>query len=162
MSQPPPDTEQHNAGVIAPPPLIYVGFLALALAADAIFGGPGLGIPAETRWIAGGVLLLLGLVLVIIAGGRFRSAGTQIAPWLPSTALVTTGIYRFTRNPMYIGMALIYAGLSMIADSVVALVCLIPLLAVINYGVIRREERYLEVTFGEPYRAYKRNVRRWI
>ena len=162
MSQPAPETEQRNAGVIAPPPLIYVGFLVLALAADFVFGGPSLGITNEARWITGVMLVLLGLAVVIIAATRFRSAGTEIAPWRPSTAMVTTGLYRFTRNPMYLGMALVYAGLSVLANSVFALACLFPVLAVVTYGVIKREERYLEVTFGEAYRAYKGKVRRWI
>jgi protein-S-isoprenylcysteine O-methyltransferase Ste14 len=162
MSQPAPDLEKRTAGVIAPPPLIYLGVLVLALLADFTLGGPGFGLDGSARWLAGGALLLLGLALPIVAVVRFRSVGTEAAPWLPSTALVTTGIYRFTRNPMYIGMALIYAGISVVADSVLALLCLVPVLAIITYGVIKREEHYLEVTFGEPYRAYKQKVRRWL
>jgi protein-S-isoprenylcysteine O-methyltransferase Ste14 len=165
MSEPAPESKRDNAGVKVPPPLIYIGTLAAALVIDLVLGGPtfsGLGVPGIVR-IASGVALFLAGMFVAGAGvARFRDARTEIRPWLASTALVTTGIYRFTRNPMYLGLTLSYAGLSLLADSVLALACLIPLLVVIIYAVIRREEHYLEVTFGEEYRAYKRKVRRWL
>jgi protein-S-isoprenylcysteine O-methyltransferase Ste14 len=80
----------------------------------------------------------------------------------PSTAIVSTGVYRFTRNPMYLAMALIYVALAMALDSGVALLLLAPLLLAIQHAVILREERYLERKFGEDYLRYKRSVRRWF
>lgn len=162
MSQPAPDAEKDHAGVIIPPPLIFVGVLAAALAIDLFAGGPGLGVPYMLRYAAGGALFAAGLLLILTAASGFRSAGTEVRPWKASTALVTSGLYRFSRNPMYLGMALIYAGLSLFADSVIALACIVPLLAIITYGVIKREEHYLEVKFGEEYRRYKSKVRRWL
>ena len=166
MSEPAPESENDNAGVRVPPPLIYIAVLAFALVFDLAIGGPRigtpLGIPNIVRIAAGVALFLIGMLL----GGRglalFRLAGTEVRPWMPSTALVTSGIYRFTRNPMYLGLTLCYAGLSLLADSAIALLCLIPLLVIITYGVIKREEHYLEVKFGEDYREYKGKVRRWI
>lgn len=157
-----PASQKDNAGVIAPPPLIYGLTLAAALVLDAVLQGPSLMLPAMVRSIAGSALLLAGFAIPIAAILRFSAAGTEVPPWRPSTALVTSGVYRFTRNPMYLGMALIYAGTALIADSVIAFAMLPPLLWVITSGVIKREERYLELKFGEAYRAYKRQVRRWI
>lgn len=155
-------SDRDNPGVIAPPPLIFIGILLLALAFDWLVSGPGFGLPYMGRMVAGGVLCLGGLALILAAGKRFSDAGTNIQTRKPSTALVTTGIYRYSRNPIYLGMTLIYVGLSLFADSILALAWL-PLALIIMYnGVIRREERYLEAKFGEAYRAYRGRVRRWI
>jgi protein-S-isoprenylcysteine O-methyltransferase Ste14 len=162
MSEPAPEAKQDHAGVIIPPPLIYLTVLGAALGIDLLAGGPRLGLPDLPRYLAGAALFALGLVLTIIAASGFRAAGTEVRPWKASTALVTTGFYRYTRNPMYLGMALIYAGLSLFADSVIALAFIVPLLIIITYGVIKREEHYLEVKFGEEYRRYKGKVRRWL
>jgi protein-S-isoprenylcysteine O-methyltransferase Ste14 len=102
------------------------------------------------------------LALLVGALGGFQRAGTRAEPWKPSTAVVTTGVYRITRNPMYLAMALLYAAASLVLDSGISLCLLAPLLVLVRKGVIEREERYLEHKFGEDYRAYKRTVRRWI
>jgi len=155
-------SDKDHPGVIAPPPLIFICVLLLALAFDWLVSGPGFGLPYMARMLAGGLLCIGGLALILAAGKRFSDAGTNIQTRKPSTALVTTGIYRYSRNPIYLGMALIYVGLSLFADSILALAWL-PLALIIMYnGVIRREERYLESKFGQEYRAYKRRVRRWI
>jgi hypothetical protein len=86
----------------------------------------------------------------------------NIPPSLPTTALVVGGIYGQTRNPLYLGTTLVYLGLSVAAGSLWAIGLLVPLLWVINVGVVMREERYLERKFGDAYRAYKVRVRRWI
>jgi protein-S-isoprenylcysteine O-methyltransferase Ste14 len=162
MSQPAPEPEQKNAGVIVPPPLIYLGVLVAALAVDALAGGPVTGLNWTPRLMLGAALIVVGVVIPLIAAAQFRIAGTEVPPWKPSSALVTTSVYRFTRNPMYLGLTLIYAGIALLADSVLALIGLVPLLAVIHYGVIKREEHYLEIVFGEAYREYKQHVRRWL
>jgi protein-S-isoprenylcysteine O-methyltransferase Ste14 len=162
MSEPAPDLEKKHAGVIVPPPLIYAGVLAFALAVDYAVEGPGTGIPWTARMVLGGALFAVGLAVPLVASAQFRIADTDVRPWKPSSTLVTTGIYRYTRNPMYIGMTLIFAALALLADSVIALVLLPPLLILMTVAVIKREEHYLEITFGEEYRRYKRRVRRWI
>jgi len=92
----------------------------------------------------------------------FSRAGTHVEPWKPSTALVTGGIYGYTRNPMYLGMALLLVGLSLVFDSVTLLLMLVPFLLVIRYGVIAREERYLTAKFPTEYTAFQKRVRRWF
>lgn len=161
MAQTDTSSQPDNAGVIAPPPLIFVGALAIALAIDWLIAGPSLGMPYGLRMLTATILLIPSGVLLFAAGADFSSAKTNIPPWKPSTALVTSGVYRYTRNPMYLGMALAYAAVSVFADSLIALLGLPVALAVMHYGVIAREERYLKEKFGEPYREYRRRVRRW-
>jgi protein-S-isoprenylcysteine O-methyltransferase Ste14 len=96
------------------------------------------------------------------AAGLFRRLGTHVPPSQPTTLIATTGPYRWTRNPMYLGMALIYAGLAIGFDGPIALALLPLVLIAIQTQVIAREERYLEAKFGDDYRRYKAEVRRWL
>jgi protein-S-isoprenylcysteine O-methyltransferase Ste14 len=150
------------AGVIALPPFIFLGFLVAATVLEAIAPLPLLGTHAIARYVVGAVLSLGGFVMIGLGTRRFVAAGTNIPPNLPTTALVVEGIYGRTRNPLYLGATLVYLGLSVAAGSLWALVLLVPLLWVINVGVIAREERYLDRKFGDAYRAYKARVRRWV
>jgi protein-S-isoprenylcysteine O-methyltransferase Ste14 len=154
--------ERDSAGVVVPPPLIFLGTLLGGLALDGFAVGSTTAVGADIRYILGGLVSLAGAVAIGLALNLFRRAGTRPEPWQPSCTIVETGLYRFTRNPMYLGMALFYAGVAVMLDSIVSLLLLIPLLFVIQSGVIRREEVYLEQKFGEPYRRYKRRVRRWL
>jgi protein-S-isoprenylcysteine O-methyltransferase Ste14 len=81
---------------------------------------------------------------------------------MPTKALVTDGLYAYSRNPIYIALTLIYLGLTIAANSVWSIVFLVPILVIIRYGVIAREERYLERKFGDAYAEYRKRVRRWI
>ncbi|MER9893152.1 isoprenylcysteine carboxylmethyltransferase family protein [Mesorhizobium sp. M0119] len=150
------------AGVIALPPLIFLGFLAAATVLEVLVPLPVMAGQALARYLAGAVLAVCGFVLIFMAAGRFQAAGTNIPPTLPTTALVVDGIYRRTRNPFYLGATLIYLGLGVAAGSLWGIALVIPLLWVINTGVIAPEERYLERKFGDAYRAYKARVRRWV
>jgi protein-S-isoprenylcysteine O-methyltransferase Ste14 len=150
------------AGVIALPPLIFLAFLVAATVLEAVVPLPLLAGHALARYLAGAALAVCGLVLIAMGTSRFVAAGTNIPPNLPTTALVVDGIYERTRNPLYLGTTLIYLGLSVAAGSLWAIVLVVPLLWVINVGVIAREERYLERKFGDAYRAYKGRVRRWV
>jgi protein-S-isoprenylcysteine O-methyltransferase Ste14 len=154
----PPDV----AGVIALPPLIFLCFLATAALLEAVVPLPVLAAHAFSRYLAGAALAVAGFLIILRAAGRFQAAGTNVPPNLPATALVVDGIYRRTRNPFYLGMTLVFLGLSVAAGSVWAIGLVVPLLWVINTGVIAREERYLERKFGDAYRAYKARVRRWV
>lgn len=148
------------AGVIAPPPLIYAGALVAGLVLNAFLPSPR--IPAEVAWplgvlpVAGGALL----------GGSFIAAfvraRTPVDVRRPTTALVTSGPYRITRNPGYLGLALVYVGIATLARTPWAYVTLIPALVVMDRLVIVREERYLERRFGEDYLRYKAQTRRWL
>jgi len=150
------------AGVIALPPLIFLGFLAAATVLEAVVPLPVLAARALARYLAGAALAACGFVMIGMGTRRFLAAGTNIPPTLPTTALVVEGIYGRTRNPLYLGTTLVYLGLSVAAGSLWAIVLVVPLLWVINVGVVAREERYLERKFGDAYRAYKTRVRRWV
>jgi protein-S-isoprenylcysteine O-methyltransferase Ste14 len=150
------------AGVIALPPLIFLGFLAAATVLEAVVPLPVLAAHALARYLAGAAFAACGFVIIGMGTRRFLAAGTNIPPTLPTTALVVEGIYGRTRNPLYLGTTLVYLGLSVAAGSLWAIVLVVPLLWVINVGVVAREERYLERKFGDAYRAYKARVRRWV
>jgi len=152
----PPDT----AGVVAPPPLIFLAGLGIGFGLEALL--PGGSLPDAVRWVLGGVFLAAGLALLATFESSFTRKGTPANPWKPTTGIVTTGPYRLTRNPAYLGMTLVYAGIAFLADAPWALVPLPLVLLVINNGVILREERYLERKFGSEYLDYKGRVRRWI
>jgi protein-S-isoprenylcysteine O-methyltransferase Ste14 len=149
-----------SANVIAPPPLVYLAGVGVGFALEALL--PSASLPGWLRWVVGGAVLLVGLALARAFFRALVSGGTTVSPYSTSTALVTSGPYRFSRNPGYLGMALAFAGISLMSSAVWSLVALVPTLAVIEFGVIRREERYLERTFGEEYRAYCARVRRWL
>ena len=155
-------TANDNPGVIAPPPLIFAAFLAAGLAIDFLAIRVPSGVPAPWRYGAAALLAAAAVVLGLGALLGFRRAGTPPEPWRTTTAIVTSGVYAFTRNPMYLGMTLLYLAVAIAADSVVTLALVVPLLAVIRYGVIAREERYLVAKFGDDYRRYTAVVRRWL
>ena len=152
--------DEHSPQVSFPPPLVFLGFLLLGLLADRLLG-LDYGAPAFVR-IIGGIAVMVALGLIIVALGLFRRESTSPEPWKPSSALVTSGIYRFTRNPMYLGMALLHLGIAMMLASPGAVVGLVLALIVIGKFVIPREEAYLAEPFGADYDAYRRKVRRWI
>jgi protein-S-isoprenylcysteine O-methyltransferase Ste14 len=127
----------------------------LRVAMRALAGG-------AARYLAGAALAAAGFVMIGMGTRRFQAAGTNVPPNLPTTALVVDGIYRLTRNPLYLGLTLIYLGLGVAAGSFWAIGLVVALLWVIHTGVIAREEHYLERKFGDAYRAYKARVRRWV
>ena len=108
------------------------------------------------------VLILGGLFLDGMAAGVFRRLGTAVEPWKPSTVLATGGLYRFSRNPIYLGFAITYVGLAVGMDSPITLLLLIPCLLVVDRFVIQKEETYLAAKFGAEYDAYRNRVRRWL
>jgi protein-S-isoprenylcysteine O-methyltransferase Ste14 len=149
-----------SAGVIGPPPLIYLGALGIGLGLDAVIGTGSL--PSAVAIPVGTAAILAGVGLLASFREAFRRAQTPIDPWAPTKTIVTDGPFRLTRNPAYLGMALTYAGIAVVANAPWALIPLPVTIAVIDRGVIAREERYLERKFGKPYAEYKRRVRRWI
>lgn len=149
-----------NPGVIIRPPRLFLGALALGLILDYFKPAPWL--PNTVQFPLGLALIAGGIALMGLAIGRFKAAGTNVPTPLPATALVEDGIYGHSRNPIYLAMTLIFGGIAVAANSLWLLLLLPVVLAVMRYGVIAREERYLAGKFGEPYWAYKARVRRWI
>lgn len=153
------------AGVIAPPPLIFGVPLALGLWVHATIGGLDVSetiLPWLPRALTGGALAAAGAVIIVVALRGFSAADTPPEPWEETRALVTGGIYRRTRNPMYLGMALIFFGVTLIAACLLLLFLFAIAIVVIDRGVIRREEAYMERKFGAEYMAYKGATKRWI
>lgn len=148
----------HQLRVVAPPPLIFlVGFAAGALMDRVLPLAPGYAVPS-----IGSPLALAASLLDLWAAASFRRARTTILPWGTARMLVPGGPYRFSRNPMYLGMLFAYLGLTIAIGSWWALPLLAAVLVVMHLGVIRREEAHLEARFGAEYVEYKRRVRRWL
>jgi protein-S-isoprenylcysteine O-methyltransferase Ste14 len=148
-----------TAGVLVPPPLLYAVPLAVGLLIQHWSH-----LPIVPGWAAAplGVACVFLGVVGLPAVLAFHRARTSPNPFRPSSALVTTGPYRFSRNPMYVGLTLLYAGVAIWVNTVWPLLFLPVILIVLHYGVVVREEAYLERTFGDEYRHYARRVRRWL
>ena len=153
-------TAPDHPGVLTYPPVIFAGFFAAGLAADWLFPA-SLGF-AAVRYIASGAAGGVALLIAAPAIAAFLRARTHLDVRKPAIALVTTGPYRFSRNPMYLAASLLYVCAALWLDKPLTLAALVPCLLGIEFGVIRREGRYLEEKFGEPYRLYRDSVRRWF
>jgi len=149
-----------TAGVIAPPPVIYLTSLVIGLVFRALVPTPFL--PRGLAFMLGAILIAIAVWLSVWGVRVMHRAGTSEKTSLPTTALVTTGPFRYSRNPLYVSLTLAYLGIAVAAQSLWALALLIVVLAVVQRGVIDREERYLERRFGADYLRYKERVRRWI
>jgi protein-S-isoprenylcysteine O-methyltransferase Ste14 len=150
-----------RAGVIAPPPLIYLSGILIGLALNRWW--QPCPIFAKSTWRWSGLLLVLAGVGLIIAGRRaMLAAQTNINPFKPTTSIVSSGPFGFTRNPLYVSMILIYLGLTLVANTWWSFPLLVPVLLLIHFGVVLREESYLERKFGDSYREYRSRVRRYL
>ena len=149
-----------NPGVIAPPPLIYASALAIGLLANRLY--PIAFVPRGLSRVLGWPLIVGGPVVGSLGLREMKRADTNVDPREPTTAIVTGGPYRFTRNPLYLSMTLIYAGITALANALPAALLLPFVLHIMRRGVIEREERHLERKFGDEYLDYKARVRRWI
>ena len=156
-------TDTGTAGVIARPPLLFLAALLLGFVLDRLLRlpFPVAGIDL-VHWIIGGSLILIGLALAAAGIRNFSRAGTPVRSIKPTRALVTTGIHGWTRNPIYLGMFLLYGGIGVAAQSPWILILTLPLAITIRYGVVAREEAYLKRRFGDTYGDYKARVRRWV
>jgi protein-S-isoprenylcysteine O-methyltransferase Ste14 len=117
-----------------------------------------------TAWSlgAGAALLACGLVVTISSARRFKRAGTPLRPFEESTTVVTSGMFRITRNPMYMGMVVGQAGIALMLGSLIAFVPILVFATIIHTQFVVHEERFMEGLFGEQYLTYKKKVRRWI
>ncbi len=153
-------SERKKVGMVLPPPIIFglaaiVGVTAhlLMLGAFALSG---------VRSLVGGVIIVFSMLIVGVCGRLFIKAGTPVRPVSPTTSVVRSGPYQFSRNPMYVGMAGMLTGLAVLLGSPVVVFMLVIAIVVVHFGVVLPEERYLETRLGEVYVEYKRSVRRWL
>jgi len=149
-----------NPGVVALPPLLYGIAFAIVLGLHWLQPAPILA-HAIALWL-GLALLALGVGIALWGKKAMQAAGTNVNPSLPTTAIVTSGPFRFSRNPLYVALTLLFLGLTLAVNTWWGIVVLVPLLVLMHYGVILREERYLEQKFGESYRQYRSSVRRYL
>jgi protein-S-isoprenylcysteine O-methyltransferase Ste14 len=163
-----PSSGQQPGDAAAPspitrPPLLYLACLLLGLALDLVLplrlALPG---TALMQWMAGGGLILIGLAILAAGVRNFSRAATPLPSNQPVRALVTAGIHGWSRNPIYIGMFLVYAGIGIAARSPWILILALLLAITLRYGIVAREEAYLERRFGHAYHDYKARVRRWL
>jgi protein-S-isoprenylcysteine O-methyltransferase Ste14 len=148
-----------NLGLVRPP-LVYLGSIALGLAVH--YAWPARFAPRSLSTPVGATLTLFAVGLFVAATRTFRAAGTPVPGNRPTTVIVRTGPYRFSRNPIYLAFSLFQLGLAVWVNSLGLLITLIPAVALMALVVIPREERYLETRFPSEYSAYRAAVRRWL
>ncbi len=145
--------------VIYPPMWLAFGIVTIFVLNEFY---PGSRFTSVAGQVAGGALILVGLVLLVIAGGLFQRAGTDMIPFKNVSALVTTGVYRFTRNPMYLGMALVLLGCAVTVGASTSLIVPPVFMVIIELRFIRPEEEMLRELFPEEFPVYCQKVRRWL
>ena len=151
----------HEGLTVPPPPLLYLAALVIGWLLQWLFPISVLP-PGPAPLAAGVVVLALGIVLLFGAVSIMRRAGTSPNPTQPTTAIVTTGPFRYTRNPIYLGFTLICVGIAIAANNLWVLPPLLVVLVIMTRMVIPGEERYLEQKFGSAYTDYVARVRRWL
>ena len=148
-----------NLGLVRPP-FVYLGSIALGLVLHLVW--PARLVPPAVSTSIGAMVTLLAVALFLSAVRTLRAAGTPIPGNRPTTTIVRSGPYRFSRNPIYLAFSLLQLGLSFWLNSLALLITLIPAVALMWLVVIPREERYLEARFPSEYLPYKVSVRRWL
>jgi protein-S-isoprenylcysteine O-methyltransferase Ste14 len=111
---------------------------------------------------AGIILLLIGVAIVAVTRRQFTAAGQPTDPGIPTTQLITTGMFSWSRNPLYLAAVVFFVGLGALLNSLWLLILLVPAMIAVHFILIVPEEQYLEGQFGEPYRRYTRLVGRWV
>ena len=150
-----------TANVIIRPPIAWALAVLAGLTLQWVVSLPFMPASVPAGWV-GGMVFVLALALFAWAIVTVTGAGSNVPTNRPTTSIVESGPYRFTRNPIYLGMFLGLIGLAIAFDNLWLLMMLVPFALVIRYGVVAREEAYLERKFGDVYRGYRRRVRRWL
>jgi protein-S-isoprenylcysteine O-methyltransferase Ste14 len=149
-----------TAQVIVLPPLVYGAAFIMGLLLHLVF--PVHILPTILARGIGVVCVLVSFPLALMTLRALSRAHTPVDPMKPTTALVTEGPFRYSRNPIYLALTLLYLGAALLVNALWILLLVVPALVVIRYGVIAREEAYLTRKFGAPYRQYTAQVRRWL
>jgi protein-S-isoprenylcysteine O-methyltransferase Ste14 len=150
-----------TAQVVVRPPIAWALAVVVGLALNWLMPIPFMPDALPVGWI-GAAVFAVAVALLAWAIVTITRAGSNVPTNMPTTAIVDTGPYRFTRNPIYLAMFLGLVGLALAFDSLWLLAALVPFALVIRYGVVAREEVYLERKFGDSYSRYRSRVRRWL
>jgi protein-S-isoprenylcysteine O-methyltransferase Ste14 len=164
MTTPAPaqDEQKDHPDVVIFPPVLLLATIALGVILGQFFPlGFLTKLPGIPRLVIGAVLLVGGLSVVANVRRVFNASGTSIRPDQPTTALVTTGLFAHARNPVYLSGTIALIGVALLLASDWILLLTVPMLLILHYGEVLREERYLERKFGEPYRSYTARVPRY-
>ena len=149
-----------RAGIVAPPPVIYLGVLGVGLLLEWLWPTQVLTRPLAV--VSGALVLACGALGLTAAIRTLLRAHTPVDPYKGTTTIVTDGLFRFSRNPIYVSDVLLYVGLALLLDSWWALALSPVVIGVMNVGVIAPEEAYLQRAFGGEYLRYAQQVRRWL
>ena len=148
--------------VVILPPVLVAGTTLVGFAIHRfLWSAPVLPWSLASR-VAGAILLIAAGILSHLAHAAMKRVGTNVLPTQPTLALATDGPYRFTRNPFYVAAIGVYLALSLLLNSAAMMLLALPMAAILHWGVVLREERYLESKFGSSYLAYRNRVRRWL
>jgi protein-S-isoprenylcysteine O-methyltransferase Ste14 len=150
-----------HANVIVVPPLLHGVAILLGVAMH-WYASVRFPLDFAFRAPLGIVLFGAGIVGSVSFSRAFRQSGQDLHPNSPTPRVITTGLYRYSRNPAYAALVAGQAGIALLLDNVWILLFLLPVLVIMHYGVIIREEAYLERKFGDEYLRYRANVRRWL
>ena len=156
-NSPQPSDSPH---VVAVPPFIFLGGFFVALLLQWLL--PVHVFPGIAWKTVGWIVALISGILAFSGFRAMHKIGTNIDVRKPALRIVSVGPFRYTRNPLYLSLVLLYLGIALFFDMAWLIALLMPIILVIHFGVIRREERYLEGKFGEDYLDYKKKVRRWV
>lgn len=154
--------EFDSPGVVIIPPIVFYACLIIGSTLEFIAPSAVPLIPRLIRIVLGIALGVSGFAFMIIAHEKFKHLGTNVHTNLPASTFVVQGAYRLSRNPMYVGGSFFFLGIGLAVGSLWILAAFIPLGLYLSLFVIPREEMYMERRFGEEYRAYRRQVRRWL
>ena len=152
--------DKDNAGVIAPPPAIYLIAILIGVMIDYFF--PFSFMPENFQLPLGLLIILLAAILMALGIREFKKAETNVSPNKPVTAVITSGPFRYTRNPLYVSLSFVLIGIGIWLDNIWIITMLVPVLILIHYGVVKREEQYLTKKFEEKYLIYRGSVPRWF
>ena len=152
--------DKRGPGLRFPPPLLLLAVVAAAWCIDSLQPLPIR--DGEHSWLGGAIVIGAALTVALVALLQFFSAKTHVEPWQPTTAIIQNGIYRYSRNPIYLAFCVSAVGMGLLLNSWWIVASAAPLLLLLQSLVIKREETYLELKFGDHYLDYKRRVRRWI
>ncbi|MDP2621260.1 MAG: isoprenylcysteine carboxylmethyltransferase family protein [Hyphomicrobiales bacterium] len=152
--------EKDIPGVWVPPPLIYLAGFAIGLVLDLLRPVPVL--PQAVQYSAGFALIAIGFAIAALGFREFVRVKTPFDPYQPTQDVITSGPFRYSRNPLYLSLATLYSGTAIAIDGIWIVAMLVPTLIVLHYGVILAEEAYLERKFPDTYLPYKARVRRWF